>query len=195
MRKTICLSIFIILFVMLCNAEVERVLLVNIIDFSTTAIIQRQSGIQYKIVYGVGVIGLPRYINKYIYINSPGIFAGVGSEIVLPDTDQKARIWSSEILIDDNIISSESSNNYSLMSNIIIKSYAGNITLRNSTKYLIDFYINSTYCGSVKAGMTINVLSVLDEYILYATSEENSLSWGPSKVSLKNEGYLWNLIE
>lgn len=194
MRKTICLSSF-LFFAMLCNAEVESVLLINTIDFSTTAIIQRQSGIKYKIVYGVGIIGLSRYLNRYIYINSPGIFAGVGSEIVLPDTDQKARIWSSEILIDDSIISSVSSDNYSLLSYIMVKNYTGYITFRNSTKYLIDFYLNSTYCGSVKAGMSIKVLSVLDEYILYATSEENSLSWGPSKISLTNEGYLWNLIE
>ena len=46
--------------------------------------------------HGVGVIGIWRYEGKAVLISSPGIFGGVGSEIILQDDDQTARIWGAE---------------------------------------------------------------------------------------------------
>ena len=40
-----------------------------------------------------------RYEAKTALIDSPGIFLGVGSSILLPDDNQKARIWNSTLLV------------------------------------------------------------------------------------------------
>jgi hypothetical protein len=65
-------------------------------DSDYKAIIQRRNGEMYLIEYGVGVISIWRYEGKAVLIHSPGLFCGVGSSIILPDDDQKARIWNAE---------------------------------------------------------------------------------------------------
>lgn len=75
---------------------VEAVVVLKVMDSEYKAIIQRRNGEMYLIEYGVGVISNWRYENKAVLIHSPGIFCGVGSFIILPDDDQKARIWNAE---------------------------------------------------------------------------------------------------
>lgn len=62
------------------------------------AIIVRKNGDAYLIEKGVGCLSLWRYEGKLVLINSPGIFLGVGSELLIPDLNQKCRIWNSEYL-------------------------------------------------------------------------------------------------
>ena len=62
------------------------------------AIIVRQNGDAYLIEKGVGCLSLWRFEGKTVLINSPGLFLGVGSELLIPDAQQKCRIWNSEYL-------------------------------------------------------------------------------------------------
>jgi len=62
------------------------------------AIIVRKNGDAYLIEKGVGCLSLWRYEDKVVLINSPGIFLGVGSELLIPSLNQKCRIWDSEYL-------------------------------------------------------------------------------------------------
>jgi hypothetical protein len=61
-------------------------------------IIVRSNGEAYKIEKGVGCLSFWRYEGKHVLISSPGMFLGVGSGLILPDADQKCRIWNSESL-------------------------------------------------------------------------------------------------
>ena len=81
-------------------AATEAVLLLKVMDSDSKAIIERKNGEQYLIEYGVGVISIWRYEGKAVLIQSPGIFLGIGSSIILPNDDQKARIWDSKLLGD-----------------------------------------------------------------------------------------------
>lgn len=92
----------------ICFADsFEKVVLSEVFDNEYKAIVTRQNGDQYFIEYGIGVLSIWRYEGKVVYINSPGLFAGIGSEIMLPGTDQSAKIWDSEY-----IVSSYSNNTY-----------------------------------------------------------------------------------
>lgn len=61
-----------------------------------TAIIVRSTGATYVIEKGVGCLSLWRYEGKRVVINSPGLFLGVGSRLLIPDMDQECRIWQSD---------------------------------------------------------------------------------------------------
>jgi hypothetical protein len=77
------------------------------------AIIVRFNGYAYLIEKGVGCLSLWRYEGKTILINSPGIFLGVGSELLIPDLGQKCRIWNSQFLGAIKTPSSPPSNEHS----------------------------------------------------------------------------------
>jgi len=62
------------------------------------AIVARKNGEAYQIEKGVGCLSLGRFEGKAVLINSPSLFLGVGSELILPDSDQKCRIWNSSSL-------------------------------------------------------------------------------------------------
>jgi hypothetical protein len=47
---------------------------------------------------GVGCLSLDFYEGRRILIYSPGLFAGVGSKIILSDRDQQCKIWDAEYL-------------------------------------------------------------------------------------------------
>ncbi len=94
------LLLFLLLFAKSVFADTEAVILLKVMDYDSKAIIQRRNGDQYLIEYGVGVISIWRYEGKAVLIHSPGLFLGVGSSIILPDDDQKARIWDSKLLGD-----------------------------------------------------------------------------------------------
>ena len=99
--NTIRLIIAPLLFAIFANvafAGTEAVILQKVMDTDSKAIILRKNGEQHLIEYGVGVISIWRYEGKAVIIHSPGLFLGVGSSIILPGEDQKARIWDSEQL-------------------------------------------------------------------------------------------------
>ena len=66
--------------------------------FNDHAIIVRQNGDVYLIEKGIGCLSLWQYEGKAVLIYSPGLFAGIGSELLIPDIGQKCRIWNSEYL-------------------------------------------------------------------------------------------------
>jgi hypothetical protein len=78
------------------HAEVEAVTVRKAMD--DKAIIVTSNGGIYLIEKGVGCLSLWRYEGKRVYVNSPGLFLGVGSSLLIPDADQQCRIWNSESL-------------------------------------------------------------------------------------------------
>lgn len=99
-KYLIFLPLFLSLFASSVFADTEAVIMLKVMDSDSKAIIQRRNGDQYLIEYGVGVISIWRYEGKAVLIHSPGLFLGVGSSVILPDDDQKARIWDSKLLGD-----------------------------------------------------------------------------------------------
>jgi hypothetical protein len=79
-------------------AGAEAVLLVKVMRDDDKLIIQRRNGERWMITKGVGALATYRYEGKMIVINSPGIFCGTGSSLVLVDDGQEARIWDAESL-------------------------------------------------------------------------------------------------
>lgn len=65
---------------------------------SDTTIMIRGNGEAWVIEKGIGCLGLDLYEGRQILIESPGLFAGVGSNIILPECDQQCLIWDSECL-------------------------------------------------------------------------------------------------
>jgi hypothetical protein len=62
------------------------------------AIVVRKNGEAYQIEKGVGCLSLWMFEGKSVLVTSPGLFLGVGSELILPEVDQKCRIWNSSSL-------------------------------------------------------------------------------------------------
>lgn len=78
----------------------------KILDFDK-ALIFRENGEAWILEKGVGCLSLDFYEGRSILVYSPGLFAGVGSKIILPDRDQECRIWNAEFLgINPTIIES-----------------------------------------------------------------------------------------
>src|SRR5258708_23079061 len=78
------------------RAGVEAVYVSKVLDSSDQVIIRRRNGEVWLLEYGVGVISIWQYEGKAVLIKSPGIFGGVGSEIILTDDDENAPIWNAE---------------------------------------------------------------------------------------------------
>ncbi|GEN35923.1 SH3 domain-containing protein [Aneurinibacillus danicus] len=99
-RWIIWLTVFVALFLPMSVAasdDVEVVYVDKVDSIKNQAIVVRKSGDVYFIEYGVGALSTWQYEGKTVYISSPGIFAGVGSHLILPDHEgQKARIWDSK---------------------------------------------------------------------------------------------------
>lgn len=77
---------------------IEAVYLQKVMDSDNKAIIVRSNGDMYLIEYGVGVSSLWLYEGKTVHIYSPGLFAGIGSKIMILDRNQSARIWDSDYI-------------------------------------------------------------------------------------------------
>ncbi|HEX2924081.1 MAG TPA: hypothetical protein VHS28_08655, partial [Chloroflexota bacterium] len=80
------------------SGRTEWVYVHSIDDSHDTAIIERANGELWLIEKGVGCLGLWRYEEKNVLILSPGLFAGVSSQIILPDGSGQCRIWDSKEL-------------------------------------------------------------------------------------------------
>src|SRR3954462_2437499 len=78
----------------LVHAAIEAVIVQKVME--DRAIVVRSNGSAYLIEKGVGCLSLWRYQDKRAYVDSPGLFLGVGSSLLIPDADQKCRIWESE---------------------------------------------------------------------------------------------------
>jgi hypothetical protein len=92
-------SLFPLVLLLACStahAGVEAVFVKKVMD--DNAIVVRANGEIYLIEKGVGCLSLWRYEGKRVYVNSPGLFLGVGSSLLIPDADQQCRIWNSESL-------------------------------------------------------------------------------------------------
>ena len=77
-------------------AGAESVTVVKVLDNGDSGIIERRNGERWLIEKGVGALSFWRFEGKQVIINSPGMFCGVGSHVILPDLDQQARIWKAE---------------------------------------------------------------------------------------------------
>jgi hypothetical protein len=76
----------------------EYVGVVKVLDPSDKAIIARANGEQWLLEKGVGCLGLFRFEGRQVIVTSPGLFAGVGSQLILPDGSGNCRIWNSQQL-------------------------------------------------------------------------------------------------
>jgi hypothetical protein len=79
-------------------AGAESVLLVKVMRDDNKLIIQRRNGDKWMITKGVGALSTYRYEGKMVIINSPGIFCGTGSTLLLVDDGQESRILDAESL-------------------------------------------------------------------------------------------------
>jgi hypothetical protein len=79
-------------------AATEFVTVVKILSNDDHGIIVRSNGDAYQIEKGVGCPSFWRYEGKQVLVSSPGLFLGVGSELILPDDNQRCRIWDSKEL-------------------------------------------------------------------------------------------------
>jgi hypothetical protein len=79
-------------------ASAEWVYVEKVLSNDNNGIIVRANGDAYQIEKGTGCISFWQYEGKRVLVSSPGIFLGVGCELILPDVDQKCRIWDSKFL-------------------------------------------------------------------------------------------------
>lgn len=98
MRLRPFVAAFLILITSPSFAASEYVLVVKILEDDDKAIVQRRNGDQYLIEKGIGCLSLFRYEGKLVVINSPGLFAGIGSHLIIPDRDQTCKIWDSDFI-------------------------------------------------------------------------------------------------
>ena len=75
------------------HAATEWVYVYKVMD--DNAIVVRKNEQAYQIKKAVGCLSLWRYEGKTALINSPGLFLGVGTELILPNVAQKCRVWDS----------------------------------------------------------------------------------------------------
>lgn len=94
LRLTLLLVVVLIPIPSSVTAAAEFALVQKVID--DKAILIRSDGTTYLIEKGVGCLSLWRYEGKQVLIDSPGLFLGVGSRLLIPDADQECRIWSAE---------------------------------------------------------------------------------------------------
>jgi len=85
--RTWVVTIILVLIAQSAHAASEWVYLYKAMD--DNAIVVRKNGDAYQIEKGVGCLSLWRFEGKAVLITSPGLFLGVGSELILPDADKK----------------------------------------------------------------------------------------------------------
>lgn len=90
--------VFLLVAISIAHAATEYVTVVKVMDADDNAIIERSNGEQWLIQKGIGAMSLWRYEGKKVIVYSPGIFCGIGSYLIIPDRDQKARIWEAELI-------------------------------------------------------------------------------------------------
>ena len=94
--KIMLLTIILLLIAQLAIAASEWVYVLEVMD--DKAIVVRENGDAYQIEKGIGCLSLWSSEGKAVLITSPSLFLGVGSELILPDLNQKCRIRNSSWL-------------------------------------------------------------------------------------------------
>lgn len=94
--KALLVALLIVFACSTVHAGVEAVLVNKAMD--DKAIVVRANGDRFLIEKGIGCLSLWRYEGKRVYIDSPGLFLGVGSKLLILDAEQQCRIWNSESL-------------------------------------------------------------------------------------------------
>ncbi len=79
-------------------SDMEAVAVSQVLDASSKVVVRRSSGESLILEYGVGCLSIFGLVGQVVYVASPGLFAGVGSEIVIPSRSQSCRIWNSTSL-------------------------------------------------------------------------------------------------
>jgi hypothetical protein len=96
LKFTLAILVAVLSFTGSVQAGLEAVYVKKVIDSKDEVIIQRRNGEVWLLEYGVGVISLWRYEGQAVLIKFPGMFGGVGGEIILADDDETATIWNAE---------------------------------------------------------------------------------------------------
>jgi hypothetical protein len=73
---------------------VEEVYVAKTSTTDDRAVIVRRSGEVYRVEKGNGCFSLWRYQGSVVVIMSPQHFLGLGSKLVIPETNQNCSIWS-----------------------------------------------------------------------------------------------------
>ncbi len=79
------------------QTNMEEVWINKIIN-DNRVLITRSNGEGWILEKGIGLLSLGLYEGRQVLIYSPGLFAGIGSKIILPERDQECQIWNSEFL-------------------------------------------------------------------------------------------------
>jgi hypothetical protein len=77
---------------------VEWVTVITAADTGSTLVIERSNGEYWLLDYGVGCLSVAFMEGRRVLISSPGLFAGIGSQIILPDGRGSCRIWDSKLV-------------------------------------------------------------------------------------------------
>jgi len=133
-------------------SSVEVVYIAKVMDNDDNAIIIRRNGEAYLIEKGVGCLSLWQYEGKEVLITSPGLFLGIGAHLLIPDSNQKCKIWNSEFIGQWNDSTRQKSQKLDSpevrRSNYYIEaSYNDEIFIINGEKYEAK-----TYCFDMQRG-------------------------------------------
>lgn len=78
--------------------KVESVMVLKVLDSDSKVLVQRRNGEVYLIEHGIGALSLWQYEGREVLVVSPGLFAGVGSSLVMPNHGQTTKIWNSDFV-------------------------------------------------------------------------------------------------
>ncbi len=128
------------------------------------AIIGRRNGDMYLIEKGTGCMSLGRYEGRDVLVVSPGSFLGVGSALLIPEADQRCRVWNAELLSGATGRSSPASPPVPVPTPVAGKSKTGEsvspemVTIRKALRLV------GLLQGSSEAAPSAQTITALDEY-------------------------------
>jgi hypothetical protein len=154
------------------NAGAEYVFVQKAMD--DNAIIITHNGDAYLIEKGVGCLSLWRYEGKSVLINSPGIFLGTGSELLILDLGQKCRVWNPEYL-----------------GSVKEGSYPPTCTPKKSISQ--DDCTNKHWIQSKSNGGSIIILGDMSIWEVNAVDRVDSMLWLPTENVIVCRGRMINL--
>lgn len=92
----ILLALFLMVVSSLAFAGAESVLLVKILQDNDKLLIQRRNGEQWIVTRGIGNMAIYRYEGRQVVINSPGMFCGLNSSLLLVEGGHEYKILDAE---------------------------------------------------------------------------------------------------
>ncbi len=126
--------------------DAEYVGIVEVDTVHNVAVIVRGDGEVYRVNFGIGCLSMSMHRGGTVVVVSPGLFAGIGSTIVIPDTNETCTIWSS-----DRVTAEYVSVVYAddLGSSVVIQR-------KNGEQYALEYGVG---CLSIYSGTNILILS------------------------------------